>query len=84
MPSAAGLHAAQRVNNETKVIVSIFYSNPQKLEVHYQNAVLPPLDGWFASYNFTMRKPTLDSPCGSNAYASWENKIYVLVCRCAA
>ena len=77
LPSGAG---HQRMGNETKVIISIFYSNPQKLEVHYRNEVLPPLDGWFASYNFSMRKPTIESPCGANAYASWENKLYVTLC----
>ena len=32
------------------------------------------------SYNFSMRKPTVDDECGANAFAGWENKIYVLVC----
>ena len=27
-----------------------------------------------------MRKPTVDDECGANAYAAWENKIYVTVC----
>ena len=64
----------------TKVLVAIFYSNPQKLEVHYRGAVVPPIDGVLNSFNFSMTKPTVDSPCASNAFAAWENKIYVTLC----
>ena len=81
MPSGAGLvspkgHAA----NETKVLISLYYSNPQKLEVHYRGALVPPIDGVLNSFNFSMTKPTVDSPCASNAFAAWENKIYVTLC----
>ena len=27
-----------------------------------------------------MRKPTYTDECGANAFAAWENKVYVLIC----
>ena len=63
MPSGAGLVSPKgHVGNETKLLISLYYSNPQKLEVHYKGAVVPPIDGVFNSYNFSMTKPTADSP----------------------
>lgn len=32
------------------------------------------------SFNFSMRKPFITDQCCSNAYAAWENKLYVLLC----
>ena len=32
------------------------------------------------SYNFSARKPTINDACGTNYYAQWENKIYVVLC----
>ena len=63
MPSGAGLVSPKgHVGNETKLLISLYYSNPQKLEVHYKGAVVPPIDGVFNSYNFSMTKPTAESP----------------------
>ena len=39
----------------------------------------PPLEEG-NTYNFSMRKPTIDDGCGANAFAAWENKLYVVVC----
>ena len=66
-----------------RLLVSIFYSNSEKLEIYYKRRLVKPLEhGMRASnsYNFTMRKPTIHDPCGSNAFAAWENKLYVVVC----
>ena len=55
----------------------------QKLEVFWEQRLVLPLEADLRaanSYNYSMRKPTLRDPCGSNAYAAWENKIYVVVC----
>ena len=34
----------------------------------------------YNQYNFTAIKPVMSDPCGSNMFAAWENKMYVLVC----
>ena len=65
------------------MLVSIFYSNPESLEVHYRGKLVKPLEHYLPaanSYNFSMVKPVISDPCGSNAFAAWENKLYVLVC----
>ena len=67
----------------TRLLVSIFYSNPQQLQVHCNGRVVPPLEAGmrsYNSYNFSMRKPVITDECCSNAYAAWENKMYVLLC----
>lgn len=67
----------------TRVLIALFYSNPEKLEVFYRQKLVLPLEHHMKaanSYNFTMRKPVITDPCGSNAFAAWENKLYVLVC----
>ena len=66
-----------------RLVVSIFYSNPEKLEVLWNGRLVPPLEAHMTSansYNFSMRKPAVSDPCGSNAFAGWENKVYVVVC----
>ena len=68
---------------KSRLLVSLFYSNPEKLEVHMDNQIVKPLELYMPasnSYNFSMRKPALADPCCSNAYAAWENKLYVTVC----
>jgi len=47
----------------TKVLVAIFYSNPQKLEVHYRGAKVDPLPD--NTFNYTALKPTVDDACGT-------------------
>lgn len=89
-------HTAQ----QTRVIITLFYSNPEMLEVYTTlprwtcstdkgcrwepiRKLVRPLEFHmpnFNSYNFSMRKPVITDPCGSNAFAMWEKKIYVLVC----
>lgn len=52
-------------------------------QVHCGGAFVPPLEhGMLAhnSFNFSMRKPFITDQCCSNAYAAWENKLYVLLC----
>ena len=69
--------------SSSRILVSIFYSNPEKLEVYYNKLRVLPLEHSMTSansYNFSMRKPVVTDPCGSNAFAGWENKIYVVVC----
>ena len=42
-----------------------------------------PLEHWMLGnnfYNFTAKKPMITDPCGSNMFAQWENKQYVLLC----
>ena len=68
---------------ETRVILSIFYSNPQRLKVYWRRRYVPPLEAHlpaFNSYNFSMRKPLMTDPCGSNAFAAWEKKITFVLC----
>ena len=85
MPHGAGelRRDAQEAN---RVVLSIFYSNPEKLEVYYRRLFVKPLEHHMTasnSYNFSMRKPVFTDPCGSNAFAAWENKLYVVVwCAC--
>ncbi|KOO24193.1 fibrocystin-l [Chrysochromulina tobinii] len=82
LPSGGG-EATQMEMLWSRVVISIFYSNPQKLEVHYQDQFMPPMEAHMLSsnsYNFSMRKPVISDSCGSNAFAAWENKLYVLVC----
>jgi len=67
----------------SRLLVSIFYSSPRNLKVYWNQRFVLPLEHHMKSsnsYNFSMRKPTIDDPCGSNAFAAWENKIYVLLC----
>jgi hypothetical protein len=72
LPHGAGQPS---VLDEARVLISIFYSNPQKLEVRQSGNLIGPLEpGLAQSYNFSLRKPTVDDPCGSNAFAQWENK----------
>ena len=30
--------------------------------------------------NYTALKPSVDDPCGTNFFAAWESKLYVIVC----
>ena len=76
MPSGDGRPAHD--TNLSKILIACFYSNPQMLEVHYRGAKVPPLPD--NSYNFTAVKPTVDDPCGTNFFAAWESKLYVVVC----
>jgi hypothetical protein len=76
MPSGDGRPAHD--TNLTKILIACFYSNPQMLEVHYRGAKVAPLPD--NSYNFTAVKPTVDDPCGTNFFAAWESKLYVVVC----
>ena len=67
----------------SRLLVSIFYSNSVTLQVLYKGKVVRPLEHYLPAnnaYNFSMRKPVLTDPCGSNAFAAWENKLWVLVC----
>ena len=67
----------------SRLLISIFYSNPERLDVYWNQRRVLPLEHYMKasnSYNFSMRKPTIDDPCGSNAFAAWENKIYVVLC----
>ena len=45
LPSGGGEPTpAERLRS--RVLVSIFYSNPQKLEVHMDNRIVQPLEWW--------------------------------------
>eukprot|EP00966_Prymnesium_polylepis_P242469 5606962-Prymnesium_polylepis.1 len=80
LPHGAGDDSSKEA---ARVVLSIFYSNPQKLEVYLRRRLVQPLEAHmraYNSYNYSMRKPTVTDPCGSNAYAAWEHKIYVVVC----
>ena len=70
-------------SESSRILISIFYSNPHRLDVYFNRRRVLPLEHHMQSsnsYNFSMRKPTIDDPCGSNAFAAWENKIYVVLC----
>ena len=47
---------------------------------HYQGAAVTPLYGGLQNYNFSAVKPSVDDPCGTNYFAAWENKMYVVLC----
>ena len=50
----------------SRLLVSIFYSNPEKLEVYWNRRRVLPLEHHLPSsnsYNFSMRKPTINDPC---------------------
>ena len=79
LPSGAGHPETHATFNQTKVLISTFYSNSQTLQVVYKSAIIPPLGG-MQSYNFSARKPTVDDPCGTNYFAAWESKMYVVLC----
>ena len=82
LPHGAGEARASELSR-SRVVISIFYSNPEKLEVTWGGGFVPPLEAHMPSsnsYNFSMRKPTVDDGCGANAFAGWENKLYVVVC----
>jgi hypothetical protein len=57
---------------ESKVVISIFYSNPERLEVRdlVARRVVPEMHT--NTFNFSNRKPTVDDECGTNTYAAWE------------
>lgn len=77
MPHGAGRTESLK---DARIVISIFYDNPQTLEVRTSGNLIGPLQPELAgSYNFSMRKPKVDDPCGSNAFAQWESKIYVVV-----
>ena len=86
--SAAGANGDGAGENSTileksRLLLSIFYSNPERLDVYWNKRRVLPLEHHLPSsnsYNFSMRKPRIDDPCGSNAFAAWENKIYVVLC----
>ena len=82
LPHGSG-ETKQSELSRSRVVISIFYSNPEKLEVLYKGRLVPRLEAHMTaanSYNFSMRKPTVNDTCGANAFAGWENKLYVLVC----
>ena len=82
LPFGAGEPNRAHVSR-SRVLISIFYSSPQKLEVYMDGRLVPRLEAHMPvgnQFNLSMRKPVIDDPCGSNAFAGWENKIYVLVC----
>ena len=82
MPHGAG-QLGDATMEATRIVVSIYYSNPETLQVFYDGTFVPSLESHMKarnSYNTSMRKPTTDDPCGSNAYAGWERKIYVTLC----
>ena len=64
----------------SKLVISIFYSNPERLEVRdlVARRVVPEMH--VNTFNFSNRKPTIDDKCGTNTYAAWENKLYVVLC----
>ena len=74
MPSGDG-RAAHDLTS-TKLLIACFYSNPQKLEVHYRGAKVAPLPD--NTFNYTALKPTVADPCGTNFFAAWESKLYVV------
>jgi hypothetical protein len=63
-----------------RIVVSIFYSNPEKLEVRDLKLRRTVADMHSNTFNFSNRKPTVADPCSTNTYAAWENKIYVVLC----
>lgn len=82
MPSGGGETSLAGMETN-RLLVSIFYSSPEQLQVFYREVLVEALEAHLPSsnsYNFTMRKPVLTDPCGSNAFAAWENKLYVLIC----
>lgn len=78
MPYGGGEAAGTPISN-SRFIISIFYSNPEKLTVTFNGKAVPPLPVANAK-TFNMQMPTLSSPCGTNAYAPWTSKLTVLVC----
>ena len=46
--------------------------------MHYRGAKVDPLPD--NTFNYTALKPTVDDPCGTNFFAAWEQKLYVVVC----
>lgn len=82
MPHGSGEEPGSSLES-SRLLISIFYSNSEQLEVYWKRKKVLPLEHLLPasnSYNFSMRKPRIDDPCGSHAYAAWENKIYVLLC----
>ena len=66
-----------------RMLISIFYSKSERLDVYYKQRLVPRLEHYLPSsnsFNFSMKKPALTDPCGTNAYAAWEMKLYVLLC----
>ena len=65
---------------EDRMVVSIFYSNPERLEVRdlVRKVVVPDMHS--NTFNFSNRKPTVNDECSSNTYAAWENKLYIVLC----
>ena len=84
LPFGSGeLGEDSRVMESSRLLVSIFYSDPSRLDVYWNKQRIPPLESHLPSnnqYNLSMRKPRIDDPCGTNAFASWENKLYVVLC----
>lgn len=58
---------------EDRIVVSIFYSNPERLEVRdlVRRVVVPDLHS--NTFNFSNRKPTIHDACSTNTYAAWES-----------
>ena len=82
-PSGSRADDVARNIEESRLIVSIYYSNPERIDVYYNRRRVLPLEHHLKaanSYNFSMRKPVVSDPCGSNAFAGWENKIYIVLC----
>ena len=80
-PGAAA-HPSRHLEG-SRLLVSIFYSNPERLDVYWKRRRVLPLEHHMIAsnqYNFSMTKPTINDPCGSNAFAGWENKLYVVLC----
>lgn len=64
---------------DARIVVSIFFSNPEQLEVRDMRLreIVPDMHP--NTFNFSNRKPTVADPCSTNTYAAWENKLYVVV-----
>lgn len=77
LPYGAG-EATPAAREASRLLVSIFYSNPELLKVYYNQRPVLPLEHRMKaanSYNISMRKPTVGDACGANAFAAWENKL---------
>ena len=64
--SRQGDGATESHLESSRLLVSIFYSNPEKLEVYWNQRRVLPLEYHMMSsnsYNFSMRKPTIDDAC---------------------
>ena len=61
-----------------KIVVAMWVASPNKLEVYKRDTYVPDLNP--SPYGDSLQIPTLDSPCGANAFVASHNKLYMLVC----